>query len=264
MDTNVFDTITESVETPVTPAAENKSAKRDQTNAMKLAFQKALADDPTLNQRLHRLSDSLEVINSLSYGENGNIIVDKARTAAEGKRVLAPVSKILGYRVKNVGSEPIPYTTEEWTKDESGRWVGKKVEKVMQPGDVADLSRQYMTMLAAQPEFSFRLKNGRISRGSGAKASRGDAKAELEAHYFAFSKEAAEAGMEINSDEVKLNVGTKNGDGKWTVKPEFAATFGYLENTATKTRRSAEDRKYTSGDVAANWVRQLMAGENLG
>lgn len=267
MDTNVFDSVIEAgAETPVTPAAENKSAKKDQANAMKLAFQKALTDDPTLTDRLHRLSDSLEVINSLGYGESGNIIVDKARTAAENKRVLASVSKCFGYRVKNVGTEPIPYTTEEWTKGEDGRWVGQKVEKVMQPGDTADLTRQYMTLLAAQPEFSFKLKNGRISRGSGVKGCRGDIKAELEAHYFAFSKEAAEAGMEINSDEVKLNVGVKNGDGKWTVKPEFAATFGYLENVNEKTRgtRKADGPKYNSGDIAANWIRSMMAGENLG
>lgn len=268
MSENVFDTINaapvdEAVAAPATSSAANDEA-RAKKNEMKQALKHALLDDKTMASRMHTLSESLEVVNSLGYGDKGNIVVDKVKSV-DGARVLKSISPCIGYRVRNCGTTPIPYDTEVWTKGEDGRWVGQQVSKVLAPGETADLPRQFMTMLAAQPEFSFKLKNGRISRGSGTKGSKGDLKAELEAHYFAFNREAAEDGKEVNSDEVKLNVGVKDAEGNWSVKPEFAETFGYLENASEKSRggRKSEGPKYTSGDVAANWINQMIKQQKL-
>ena len=268
MDTNVFDSIaTPGTEAPATaPAAtaDNSEAKK-RAEEMKAAFRDAMMKDPTMASRLHSLSDSLEVVNSLGYGDSGNIVVNKERTAAEGKRVLASTSACVGYRVRNIGTTPINYTTEIWTRGEDGKWAGSRVEKVLEPSATADLPRQYMTMLAAQPEFSFRLANGSVRRGSGAKTAPNDLKAELEAHHFAFSKEAAAEGKEINSDDVKLNVGQKDAAGKWTVKPEYQETFGYLENVEEKPAgsRKSSAPKYSSSDIAANWICEMLKGNTL-
>lgn len=265
METNVFDTIaTPGAEAPAAPAAAS-DANKERANAMKAAFREAMLKDPTMAARLHSMSDSLEVVNSLGYGDSGNIIVDKERTAAEGKRVLASTSACIGYRVRNIGTTPIKYFTEIWTKGEDGKWVGNRVEKALEPGATADLPRQYMTMLAARPEFSFRLANGSVRRGSVGKTAAGNLKAELEAHHFSFSKAAAAEGKEINSDDVKLNVGVKGADGKWTVKPEFTETFGYLENVEEKAggSRKSNTPKYSSSDVAANWVCEMLKGASL-
>lgn len=242
------------VATPATEASNN--AKKQKLEMMKEYLKETINTDPSYKQRLHALSGSLEVVNSLGFGENGNIIVDKTKSTDEG-RTLTTTSLIVGYRVRNNSSEPIKYQTEVWTKGEDGKYVGEKVEEFIAPnGGTADLPRQYMTMLCAQPEISFQLVNGKVIRGSGAKASRGDIKAELEAYYFAFSKDI---NKEINSDEVKLNVGTKGPDGKWVVKPEFAQTFGFLENVPEKTRGSRKSGpKYSTSDLAANYVMKMI------
>lgn len=265
---NVFDQINPAVEgTPdvaTAPVAEKDSKKdaerKARIQAMKDSLHQTLQNDPTFTQRLHSLSNSLEVVNSLGYGDSGNIIVDRDKST-DGNRALTTTSVIVGYRVRNTGDKPINYQTEAWTKDESGKYVAQKVEKVLAPGSTADLNRQYMTMLCAIPEISFQLSNGKVIRGSG-KMGNGDLKTELEAYYFSFNKSEDK---QINSDEVKLNVGVKGGDGKWTVKPEFAETFGYLENVAEKAARARKPagEKLNASDLAANFVMQMIENSKM-
>lgn len=247
------------VEAPITPApatTDAAAAKKAKLDAMKQSLRETLTEDPTFEKRLHTLSKSVEVINSLGFGESGNIIVDKAKSTKDN-RALTTTSVIVGYRVRNIGDQPIPYKTESWAQDAEGKFVAQKVEKVMAPGGYADLTRQYMTMFCAQPEISFQLANGKVIRGSGNKAARGDLRAELEAYYFSFDKDA---GLQINADEVKLNVGVKGADGKWVVKPEFVDAFGYLNNAPEKTRGAKKEAgtKFSSSDLAANYVMQML------
>ena len=256
-DLSVFDTMTPAAEAPVAPAATPAADMRKQKlEAMKQSLKETIHEDPTFLDRMHTLSKSLEVVNSLGFGDNGNIIVDKSKSTDEN-RALTTTSVIVGYRVRNIGDQPIPYKTEVWTRDEAGKYVAQKVEKHIAPGATADLTRQYMTMLCAQPEISFQLANGKVIRGSGNKASRGDIKAELEAYYFSFDKSL---NLQINTDEVKLNVGVKGADGKWTVKPDFAETFGYLENTVEKAGRARKEGapKFNASDLAANYVMKML------
>lgn len=260
MENSVFETLDTPV-TPAAPAADTSAAKKAKLEAMKQSLKETIHSDPTFLDRMHSLSQSLEVVNSLGFGENGNIIVDKTKSSKDN-RVLTTTSVIVGYRVHNCGTTPVTYTTEAWAQDAEGKYVAQKVEKVLAPGGYADLTRQYMTMLCAQPEISFQLANGKVIRGAGNKAARGDIKAELEAYYFAFDKDA---NMQINSDEVKLNVGEKGADGKWVVKAEFVETFGYLNNAPVKAGRARKEGgpKFNASDLAANYVMQLMKDASL-
>lgn len=256
---DVFSTAAETA--PATPeTSANNAAKKAKIEAMKKSLKETINSDPTFTQRLHSLSGSLEVVKSLGFGENGNIVVDHTKTDAEN-RALTTTSAIIGYRVRNIGSEPIKYVTEEYSQGEDGKYVGAKVEKFLNPGETADLNRQYMTMLCAIPEISFTLANGKVIRGSGRLDGK-DMKAELEAYYFTFNKDL---GLQVNSDAVKLQIGEKVGD-KWQVKPEFVAAFGYLNNAPEKARagrKSEGGAKYTASDLAANYVMQMLKDASL-
>ena len=237
-------------------AAVNTAAnteKKDKIKQMKDALIATVNADPDFKNRVRRLSASVKVLNSLGFGDSGNIIVDKTDSSKE-KRALAVTSAIVGYRVANIGEEPIKYVTEVYAQDASGKYVPTKQEKTLAPGAYADLTRQYMTMFCAQPEISFQLANGKIVKGAGAKSNKG-MKAELEAHYFAFNKEADGTKKQVNDDDVKLNVGEKV-DGKWVVKAEFLETFGYLNNPkeSGKVGRRASEDKWTAQDLAANYI----------
>lgn len=265
---NVFDSMqalnTEEVAAAAADAGEKKAEKQALKKAKKaemIAAFRASMQDPQFRAVLSTASNSLKVVNSLGFGENGNIFINKDTLASEGREhSIAQTSVIVGYKVQNVGDAPIEYQTEEWTRGENGQYVANKVTKVLAPGAVADLSRAFMTLLCMRPEFSFKLANGHIMRGSGANAVK-DPRKELESYYFAFDKGSD---LEINSDEVKLQVGVKGADGKWSVKPEYAATFGYLENEKTRaTREKKEGTKFSSYEIAANYVRQLMEKSDM-
>lgn len=255
--------------TPVEPAAveptdvegavkPSNDAKKAKIEAMKAAFTKEVVSDLEVANRVRKFSNMIEVSNSLGFGESGNIIVDRSKSSKD-KRELATTSAIVGYCVHNIGDASIQYMTESYVQDETGKYVATRVEKTLNPGEYADLSRQYMTMFCAIPEISFQLANGKIIRGSGAKGDKG-LKAELESFYFAFSKdEATGTKKQINDDEVKLNVGEKVGD-KWVVKAEFVETFGWLNNPTEKAKagRKPSGEKWTAQDIAANWIRKRI------
>src|SRR5690606_14306068 len=151
---------------------------------------------------------------------------------------LITTSQIVGYRLQNIGNTPIKYLTEEFVKNEEGTYVGTRVEKVAKRGETFDLSRKYMTIFCSQPEISFQLSNGKIVRGSG-NGSDGDIDRELEAYYLTFNDKS----IKVNSDDVKINIAKKIKQGdqtKWVVKPEFEATFGYLNNAKAPGRKGRQ------------------------
>lgn len=242
-----------------TPASDTKKEK---IAMMKDSLRQTIATDPEFVNKVRKLSASVEVTHSLGFGDSGNIIVDKSASSKEN-RVLTTTSAIVGYRVANIGSEPIKYVTEVWTQDETGKYVPTKTEKVLAPGGHADLTRQYMTMFCAQPEISFQLANGKIIKGAGSKGAK-SVKAELESYYFAFSKDENGNKKQINDDDVKLNVGEKAGD-KWVVKAEFIESFGFLNNPKEggKVGRKPAGEKFNAQDVAANFVWKMLQNEQM-
>lgn len=248
--------------TPVSP----KAKKKERIAKMKDSILETAAQDPEFDEKLRSLSNSIEVVNSLGFGDKGNIVLDESVKDAEidpktnkPKRAIDVTSQIVGYRVRNIGSEPIQYQTEVYTQGEDGIYVGTKTTKVIEPGATADLTRFYMTRFCAQPEISFQLANGKIIRGSGSKGGK-DFKAELESYYFRFNKDENGEKKQINDDTVKLNVGEKV-DGKWVVKPDFVETFGYLNNPS-KGRTKSKD-KYNNQDIAANFVNRMIIEAGL-
>lgn len=244
----------------------NKKERLEQMNEL---LKDTITNDPTFVKRLKSLSGGIAVVNTLGYGDSGTLVFDKKATEAKIKagekgkdgrdpRVVVPTSIVVGYRVSNIGDTPIKYITEEFSANKEGEFVGKRVEKTLEPGGTADLARKYMTMFCAQPEISFRLSNGKIVRGP-ANVPSGDVDGELEAHYFTFDPKT---GLKVNSDEVKLNISTKKKDGKgqtrWVVKPEFEKAFGYLNNVkVAETRSTRRKGKFSSLDAAANLIHRL-------
>lgn len=240
---------------------DKKKARQDEKKArvekMKNLYNETIREDPTMSARLNTLSDKLIVVNTLGFGDSGNIVVDPKSES----RALVSTSSIVGYRVKNIGDTPIEYTTEVFTKNEDGVFVGSMVSKTLAPGETADFTRKYMTSFCAVPEISFVLQNGKIVRGSS--SNKNDIDAELEAYYFSFS----DSNIKVNSDEIKLNVGTKmkqaDGTTKWVVKPEFEEIFGYLNNAKDKSKRSrgkggTSKEPYSVQRISANYIHKLL------
>lgn len=253
--------------TKVSSKSDSAAKRREQLSVMKDELHEAVSKDPSLMERAQSMSNSVEVVNSLSFGADGNIVVDKEATAqrTDGKKSLVKTSAIVGYRLKNIGETPIKYQTDVYSKDENGVYVASRTEKTAQPGETFDLARADVTAFACQPEFSFTFANGKVTRGSG--KNNGDLKAELEAYYFRFNPDKDGVTKQINDDEVKLNVGEKIEDpetktDKWVVKAEFVETFGFLNNVqpkAEKKKKKAGSKSNINAQIlSANHVRMMI------
>lgn len=246
----------------VEKAEGKKKENSEMKSILKAAMQETLASDPDFMKKVRSASSTLEVVNTLGGGDRGNLVY--SGTDETGKRIVTPTSTIVGYRVRNIGEEAIPYRTEEYTKDPTtGEWVGQEVEKVMAPGEIVNLPRMYMTLLCSRPEFSFTLANGKLVGHTKRKG--GNIKEILSAYYFIFNRQEGAAPLQVNDDEVKLSVTTTDAAGNTVVKPEFEASFGYLNNPkkAEKRGTTKSGQKVTLQDVNANYVRKLLAQNGI-
>lgn len=247
--------------------------RKIEVTKMKEAMRETLATTPNFLEKVYTLSNSLEVVNTLGYGNDGNIIVDKNspdygkpelddkgnpilddKGRAKTKRPLKATSRIEGYTVRNVGTQAISYKTEIWAPNEEGVYVGTIVTKTLNPGETIQLSRKYMTMLCSIPEFSFKLKNGSIVKSS---KNTTNVDENLASYYFTFNKDL---GIEVNDDEVKLKIGADR-----VVAPEYIETFGYLCNTPAekKRERKAGAQQPSIQVMAANYVQKLIASQSM-
>jgi hypothetical protein len=240
---------------PVEATAVENAEKKQKVAAMKAALKETVSTDAQFAEKLRRLSNSLMVINTLGAGKGGNIIVDK-NSKAEGRQ-LKPVSQIVGYKVKNIGSEAIEYVTEVFAQDASGKFVGSIVTKTLKPGETIALTRQYMTMLCAKPEISFTLANGKIVSSS--KKNAKSLKEELAAYYFSFNKAEDGTQIQVNDDEVKLAVDDENG----VVKAEYVETFGFLNNPKEGRTARVKGQKFTTQDLAANYINKMLQEQGM-
>lgn len=232
---------TGAVDEPAATADKSKESKKILIDKMKESMK-----DPAFVEALNSRSGDLEVVHTLGYGDKGNLKVDAANKDA---RSLVATSAIVGYEVKNVSDTPIAYKTEVFTQGADGVFTGTPTDRVLQPGETAYLTRQFMTMLTAAPEFSFTLANGHITKGSGAKMSDPD-KQFLSSFYFSFNKDSQKS---VNDDEVKLNIAEKV-DGKWVVKPEFTEVFGDLNNAKAPKAKAPKATKINRYAAYANLV----------
>lgn len=233
----------------------DNTAKKEKVAAMRAALKDTVQTNPNFASSLRRLSKSVRVVNTLGFGKNGNIVVDK--NASADTRTLKATSAICGYIIENIGDEAIEYQTEEFKKDETGKFVGTVVKKTLAPGAKAQLTRQYMTMFCAVPEISFTLENGKIVSSS--KKNAKTLKEELSAYYFSFNKDENGNALQVNDDEVKLSV--DDADGK--VKPEYELTFGYLNNPKEGRAARVKGQKFTTQDLAANYINNLIKEQGI-
>ena len=216
---------------------------------MKAAMKESL-QDADFRDKLHKLSSSLVINKSLGYGKSGNIVLEKAADAnGEGRKVTA-TSAIVGYQLTNVGAEPIKYTTEEFTKGADGIFVGQVVEKTIAPGETVNISRKYLAVLTSQPEFSFTLGNGKIVSP---KRNFNTVSEQLSAHYFKFDDDT-----KVNDDSVKIAI-----DDDGVVKPEFQSVFGYLNNPKAGRAKHQPSQKFTTQDLAANFIQKLIKEQGV-
>lgn len=240
---------------PVAADAVDTAARKEKVAAMKASLKETVQTSPDFASKLRRLSNSIKVVNTLGYGKGGNIVVDKK--ASGDARVLKPTSAICGYKLENIGTEVIEYTTEVFSQDETGKFVGQVVKKQWAHGETINLTRQYTTMLCSMPEISFTLANGKIVSSS--KKNAKSLKEELAAYYFAFNKSEDGTTPQVNDDEVKLSV--DDADGK--VKPEYVETFGYLNNPKEGRAARTKGAKYTTQDLAANYIHKLLEEQGI-
>lgn len=251
---------------------EEKAKKKAKDNALKQAIDETLATEgDEFRAKLRTMSPFIEVVNTLGYKDDGNMVQNKK----DGVRTLEKTSKIVGYILKNNGKKGIPYRTEVFTKNEQGVWVGKDVEMTLKPGETIMLARKWMTLLTSQPEISFMLANGRMLRGSATSEvgsndmDNESIDRELEAYYFVYNDKT----KKVNDDRIKKNIGEMvlevGADGKekesWRVLPEYEATFGFLNNVKEKVARQAKNKAYEgldNGVINSNYIHKLWEKKN--
>ena len=243
--------------------AQRKAERKQKSSQMKAAFEKATMTDPGFIDKLHTLSNDIEMVHTLCFGNKGGIVVatDETGKQKEG-RPLESTGGIVGYIFRNNSNTVISYTTEEFEQDGEGIYRGTKVERQVAPGEEFMLSRVYTTRFASEPSVSFQFANGMLVRGSSSGTS--DLKAELAAYYFVFDRELD---ANVHSDSVKIDMSMPdpaNSD-HLLIKPEYARTFGYLQNPTDKKKaaRKAGGRKFSAQDYAAAYVREMVTQQDL-
>lgn len=226
--------------------AEDKKIKQAMANSFKVK----ITSDPSFAARVNSACGTLSVETIYKFGDKGNIKVDKVNST-KGDRKLVDCGKPVGYGLKNIGTEPIAYTTEEFAADATGKYVGTVVEKTIAPNETVMISRKYLAMLASRPEFGMKLANGSVI-ASAVKAKNNPDKI-LSQAYFNFS---ADSGKTVNDDDISVRIDV---DGK--VTDEFVTTFGSLNNPKEqRVRKSAgTGAKYTSQDYVANYIQEMLA-----
>lgn len=213
----------------------------------------------------NNVSDSVRVLKTLTFGEKGNIIVDKEASEKAGERVLADVSKVVGYLAKNIGKKDLTVRVYEYSKDADGMYNGEYVDKVWKAGTEMAFNKPDLMYLASREEFSFAFENGTICHASSInkaiqRIKDGDTSVEakralLNGYCFKFSDKRG-----VNDPYVTLRI-----DDNKEVKEQYLSAFGWLANkkvrktTKNTTRdkqieRAAELRKLlelTAEDIAS-------------
>lgn len=263
MSTN-FESLDGNKEEEVVVTVDNK--KKSKTPNYIKEFVQEVRENPELKEELFRLSGSVKVKNTLSYGETGDLIqVEKGvkvkkedgRIVTEGRK-LAPTAEIIGYLFENIGDEPIHYETEVY-KEVDGKLESEVVSKELLPGEEVALSRKYSTLFTSQAALSHKLANARVI------CQKVDTKTKeqiLESSYITFT----EPGISVHDADIKIPVADRIGEetvndktkGIYKVKPEYFETFAFLdivkETTGKGKGKSSTNLK---GAATADFIRRL-------
>lgn len=211
-----------------------------------------------------KITGTVKVATSGKHPYERPYIEGQARTKADGKpnvfRKVVNRPENVGYEIKNVSDKALDYKTEVYAQDETGKYVATAVQKSLAPGETAQITRTFLTVMTLAEEFNFTLGNGAVIVKPGKKESATD---NLQKGYFQFRKDS---GMDVNSPEVKIIISEEvnvNGVTKNVVKPEFVECFGFLNNEkekAAKKERTAKAPtvKPTTAEVTAAYLRAQL------
>lgn len=230
--------------------AKVRETRRQNLALWKDSFDKELAENgDQIIKALSTRSGDIQVLKALSFGEAKYII----RKDGAGQEVKEPVPNIIGYKVKNISTTPIPCYTTKCSLVE-GVYVKEPVQTAIAPGATLDLRKADFVTLMAAPEFSFTAANGKLTTRSYTGTSEKELEAFLEKHNFLFAD-----GVKVGEmlEQISTNV-----NGVDTVLPNYKDTFAFLENKETKkdgAGRKAKENKRTAQELAANYVRRLIA-----
>lgn len=208
------------------------------------------------------LSDAIKVVNTLGFSDSGDQIHDKAASEKQGKRVIAPVGRIVGYIIENDSKEAIPYTTYNCTPKADGTgYDAAEVQATLAPGKTAIVSKRHLIQLACRPEISFQLANAALKKAPNQKLIGSDLSNIEDKFYLGFNKDEEGKSISVHDDKVKKQIGVKDGD-KWKVKKEYAQVLGFVENEKPAKERATRTAgpKYSSRDAQSLFVAQLFAG----
>lgn len=247
-------------------ASEKKSRKSADEVALEENLKQTVATDEEYVKEHGTLSDSIEVLNTLGFSDVGDQIFDKAASEAAGSRKLAAVGRIVGYIVKNNSKQAIPYTTYQCTKKADGTgYDAQEVQATLAPGKKAILSKRHLIIMASQPAISFKLANAVLRKAPNQKIVGAKPEDVENLFFLAFEKGEDGKSVSVHSDKVKKQIGEKNADGKWLVKPEYAEVLGFVENEKVKEARvkGAAGPKYTSRDAQALYVAKLFSNTGV-
>ncbi len=276
----------EGLEQPAAPAQTASVEKEAHLKAVKDAMKETIATQGAdIVKEFASRSGEIEVLGAACYSDTGNIIeieaavgkrylvesikgkngamVNRIKRGPDGQPIkdpnykphkVGPAPKNVGYFIKNNSKKPISYTTTQCELDQAtGQYVPKKINAVLEPGKETAIRKGDFTALLSRTEYSFRAANGTLVPKAGSSASDLAIDARLENYTFKFDGQVT-----INDNQTQI--GQKDENGKWHVRPEFIALFGDEENTKTSTRASgAAKEKIDASAYEANFIRKLLA-----
>lgn len=237
-----------------------KNNKESRANIDKIVASKM---KDTANDKVYSLSDSIEVIDTIGFG-NKNIKYSKSYKdmQSDGAKTIEYCPSVVGFVIKNVGNTAIPYKTMEYKLNaETKKYVGTEVDKELKSGDTAIISRRYFTMLVSNPEFSFKVKNGKVSRGNstqkimkslvGKELTNEDKFKLLDSYKFEFDADTGRRTYDFG-----IVLGVKGED----IEEKYLKTFAYLAETSKKKKTAKKSNKPDANTVSAFALNEMLKG----
>ena len=240
------------VEVPADSAAD--VARKEADAAERKAFEQAaiakfnqdIAADDTLAKAVGAKSGDIEVVAvfETDLDPRGRGLIAGPNKMANGKQERVVVARPVGARIRNNGTTAITYPTGVYSQGADGKWVEDRITKTLAPGEEADLKYLWLAALLTRPEYSYSVANGKMVLRNAYKSDV-DVLEKLAGFYFKF---ADESGHKIHDEDVTIYLDA--GDGK-SIKPEFNATFGYLNNPKEAKARAQRAKKAEISTQAA-------------
>lgn len=252
-----------SAETPVEePKAAAANSFEEVVKQAQAKIHDKIKKDPSAYAELYKYSKDIKVVGSYGWTDKGNFIDQSPKDAykvdengnyilQDGKKVrdrkLVPVSKLVGYRLKNISDDhTFQVTRKKYTQLENGEFSQEYVTIPFGPGEEIDLTKEDTAIFASQEGISCKFANGSIVisvKGKGRKTSSADI---LKNSHFT---PAQNSDIYVNDESFKTQIGVPygtndKGDKLWKVKPEYMEVFGGLMIS----KRKAPKAPTTSAD----------------